>query len=95
MSNKNKKVTFVCSYDFVEFLQYCKENTEKICEYIVDDTTMRGRAPSDVVYYGRFSERWDYQSILEAEEIMRKVWDQKESLGDSINDNDFEYGTGE
>lgn len=81
------------------FLQYKKDNADRDCHYVADDTFLRGRWPGHIVVTEDAHENLNYQAIIESVYLHLDLWkdelkekEEKEELGEDQAKKENFYG---
>lgn len=96
-SQQSNKPIYVNAGNASEFFQYKRENSDRIVYMIVDDTTLRGKQPGDIVRIGSYDDRWNHIAIEESIERERAIWDTyqvKQVIEDADGEKKDVYGYG-
>jgi hypothetical protein len=94
-----KPVVYIAS-DYMDFLQYQKENPESECIHITDVSTLGGRAAGEIVEMNSLKSLWNWVGISESidrfKNTHKKFYEVKEEKKDidllDLDEDDLELG---
>ncbi len=78
MAPQQSEFLYVLCNRMHEFREVQRMYSYMNCIYLHDGNSIRGRCRGDILRYGTYAEKWNYQEIEESIDIAERVWENEE-----------------